>query len=426
MADTIALIAHDSCKDDLVNFVLTHTPTLARYQLIATATTGKRIQSATGLPVEQKLAGSLGGDVQIAAEVAAGNVLAVIFLVDPFAAQSEPKLDTILRICQIHNIAIATNLATAEAIANRLAKTRVAHLIFNPVAGQRNAEQDLSLIRQLLEPHLSLKIHQTTPEVDAEQLVKTAVSEKDADLVIAAGGDGTVSAVAGSLIGTGIPLGIIPRGTANAFAVALGIPRFSPIRSACQIILAGHSQTIDAAYCNGIPMILLAGIGYEATMIELADRELKNQWGPLAYLMSGWQSIDKQRQFEIEIESKGNLYQLYAGAITIANAAPSTSILAQGAGQVIWDDGLLDVTIATAENKLDAVTTMLKLFGAAIKKTELNQQNVVHGRTSKLKVTTNPPQKVVVDGEIIGTTPVEVECIPNGLTVLASESILIS
>lgn len=254
---------------------------------------------------------------------------------------------------------------------------------------------------------------------------KAAVSQ-GADLVIAAGGDGTVSAVAGTLIGTGIPLGIIPRGTANAFAVALGISRFLPIRSACQIILAGHSQTIDAALCNGFPMILLAGIGYEATVIELADRELKNQWGPLAYLMSGWQSIDKQRQFEIKIESKGKLYQLSAGAITIANAAPSTSILAQGAGEVLWDDGLLDVTIATAENKLDAVTTMLKLFGAAIRKTELNQQNVVHGRTRKLKVTTNPPQKVVVDGEIIGNTPVEVECIPNGLTVLVSESLSIS
>lgn len=390
MPNTIALIAHDACKDDLLNFVLKYTPTLARYQLIATATTRKYIQSATGLTVEQKLTGSLGGDVQIAAEVAAGNVLAVIFLVDPFAFQSEPSPDTLLHLCIVHNVAIATNLATAEAIVNRLAKTRVAHLIFNPVAGQRNAEQDLSLIRQFLEPHLSLKIHQTTPEVNAEQLAKAAVSQ-GADLVIAAGGDGTVSAVAGTLIGTGIPLGIIPRGTANAFAVTLGISRFLPIRSACQIILAAHFQTIDAARCNGFPMILLAGIGYEARVIELADRELKNQWGSLAYLMSGWQNIDRQQHFETQIESGGNQYQFSAGAITIANAAPPTSVMAQGAGQVLYNDGLLDVTIATAENKLQAVATLLKLFGAAITKTELDQENVFHGRTRKLKVTTNPP-----------------------------------
>ena len=321
-------------------------------------------------------------------------------------------------------MAIATNLATAEAIACYLAKTRVAHLIFNPVAGQRDARQDLSLIKQFLKPHFSLKIHQTTPEVDADKLVKTAVSAH-ADLVIAAGGDGTVSAVAGGLIGKQIPLGIIPRGTANAFAVALGISQLLPIRSACQIILAGHSQTIDAAYCNEKPMILLAGIGYEARVIELADRQLKNRWGSLAYLMSGWQNIGEQ-QFETEIESQGKLYQFSAGAITIANVAPPTSVMAQGAGEVLWNDGLLDVTIATAENKLQAVTTLLRLFGAAITKTELDQQNVVHARTRRLKVTTSPPQKVVVDGEIIGTTPVEVECIPNGLTVLVSEAIAIA
>ncbi|MBE9014588.1 methylglyoxal synthase [Chroococcidiopsis sp. CCALA 051] len=421
MPSTIALIAHDSRKDDIVRFAFDYAPTLSRYHLIATAKTADVIQAATGLPVEQKLTGSLGGVIQIAAEVASGNVLAVIFLVDPLAAQTEPKLDTLLHICNVHNVALATNLATASALATRLAKTRVAHLIFNPVAGQRNAQQDLSLIRQLLEPHLSLRIHQTTPEVNPEELVKTAISS-GADIVIAAGGDGTVSTVAGALIGTGISLGIIPRGTANAFAVALGIPGLLPIRNACEVILAEQSQTIDAACCNGFPLILLAGIGYEAAVVENASRELKDRWGTLAYLMAGWQTIDEQQLFDIDIEAEGNIYQFQAGAITIANAAPPTSVLAQGAGQVIWDDGLLDVTIVTAQNKLHAVTTMLKMLGAAIAKTQVNQQNVIHGRTHRLKVTANPPQKVVVDGEIVGTTPVEVECIPSGLTVLVPKS----
>ncbi|BAZ08453.1 methylglyoxal synthase [Calothrix sp. NIES-4071] len=320
---------------------------------------------------------------------------------------------------------IATNLTTAEALITRYAKTPIAHLIFNPVAGQGDAEQDLLLIRKLLEPYLNLTIHQTTPEVNPQQLVKAAISAH-ADLVIAAGGDGTVSCVAGSLIGTGIPLGIIPRGTANAFAVALGTPRLLSVRNACEIILAGQAQMVDAAYCNGIPMILLAGIGYEANLVENASRELKDQWGTLAYLMTGWQILDERKHFDIEIEANGNIYQFTGGAVTIANAAPPTSVLAQGGGQVIWNDGLLDVTIATAESKLHAITTMLKLFGAAITKTEIDERNVIHGRTHQLKVITNPPQKVVVDGEIIGTTPVEVECIPNGLTVLVSKSLSIS
>lgn len=80
------------------------------------------------------------------------------------------------------------------------------------------------------------------------------------------------------------------------------------------------------------------------------------------------------------------------------------------------------ITIATAENKLDAVATLLKLLGAGITKTELHQQNVVHARTQQLKVTTNPPQKVMVDGEIIDTTTVEVKCVPDGLKVLVSKT----
>jgi diacylglycerol kinase family enzyme len=93
--------------------------------------------------------------------------------------------------------------------------------------------------------------------------------------------------------------------------------------------------------------------------------------------------------------------------------------LAQGAGQVIYDDGLLDITIATSETKMQAVTTMLKMLGSALVGADAQQQNVLHGRAKEITITTNPPQKVVVDGEVIGMTPITLECIPKGLSVLA-------
>jgi len=419
MPDTIALIAHDSKKDALVNLAIAHAPVLARYRLIATGTTGQRVQAATNLAIDQKLSGPLGGDTQIAAEICSGRVLAVIFLVDPLYAQPhEPDIQALLRVCNVHGVILATNGVTAEAVLQYFAKQQEAHLIFNPVAGQGNAEQELQLIQQLLQPHMNLHIHYTTSEIGPAELVKTAL-ERQADVVIGSGGDGTISAVAGALIGTDIPMGIIPRGTANAFAVALGIPRFLPIRTACQVILAGNKQKVDAAYCNGEPMILLAGIGYEAATVDLASREMKDQWGVMAYLMAGWQSLSAQEVFEAELEVEGEVRQIQAAAITVANAAPPTSVLAQGGGEVVYNDGLLDVTVATAESKLQAVTTMLTMLGAALVKTKTQQQNVVHGRARKLTITANPPQKVVVDGEIVGTTPIALECIPGGLTVLA-------
>lgn len=419
MAATIALIAHDSRKDLIVDFAQQYRPVLSRYRLIATGTTGQRIQEATGLTIERKLSGPMGGDTQIAAEICDGQVCAVIFLVDPLYAQPhEPDIQALLRVCNVHNIPLATNLSTAEAIITRLAKHLVAHLVFNPASGQGDADEELALIRQLLDPHLDLQIHVTTATDDPRCLAEIAVAA-NADMVIASGGDGTVSAVAGALIGTGIPLGIIPTGTANAFATTLGLPRFLTIRAACQTILAGHRRTIDTASCNGKPFVLLTGVGYEAEAVERASRDLKAQWGAMAYFMAGFQILDDHKRFDAEIEVDGQRFLCQAHAITIANSAPITSILAQGSGNVVFDDGLLDITITTVEGKLQAIATLLTMLGGALVKSASQQQNVVYGRAQRLQISTDPPQKVVVDGEIVGTTPIVVECIPNSLVILA-------
>ena len=422
MARTIALIAHDHKKDDIVDFAVRHQPLLSRYHLIATGTTGKRIEEATSLEIERLTSGPLGGDTQIAAKVVAGEVIAVIFLIDPLDAQPhEPDIQALLRVCNVHLVPLATNLGTAEAIANSLAQSLVAHLIFNPVSGGGNGEQDLEFIQQMLEPHLHLEVHLTNADIDPQKLAARAIAQ-NADIIIASGGDGTVSAVAGAVIGTKIPLGVIPRGTANAFAMALGIAQqINQIRRACEIILAGKTRTIDTARCNNLPLVLLAGIGYEAETVEKAEREAKKRWGTLAYLMAGWRQLDEQQLFEAEIEIEGKTKSFQAGAITIANVAPPTSVLAQGIGEVVANDGLLDITIATVDNKLHAVTTMLSMLGAALIKTSAELDNIIHLRAPRVKISALPAQKVVLDGEIIGNTPLEIECLPQSLRVFAPD-----
>ena len=419
MPATIALIAHDRKKNDMVAFVKRHHVVFARYTLLATENTGKRIQDATGLTLTSVLPGSMGGDAQIAAAVAEGKVCAVFFFMDSLPSPThEPDIQLLLRLCDIHDVAIAPNLATGELIIDALARTRVAHLIFNPVSGQGNPDNELTLIQGMLDAHFNLQVHQTTPDITAEELTQKAIAAH-ADIIIASGGDGTVSAVASQVINTNIPLGVIPRGTANAFCQALGIATntVTPIRTACRIISAGHTQVVDAARCNDTPMILLAGIGFEAEMVEKADRDLKDQWGVLAYLMAGWQQLDEQELFDAVMEIDGEMYRFQVGAITVANAAPPTSVLAQGTGEVAYDDGLLDVTLAKADTKFQAVTSMVNALGAALVHLAPNQENIHHMRTHTLKIATDPPQKVVVDGEIIGMTPIKVECIPQGLTV---------
>ena len=113
----LALVAHDEKKDELVDFCVQHRQFLEAWALIATGTTAERISEATGLPVQAYLSGPLGGDAQIAARVAEGEVGAVIFLLDPLSAHPhDPDIQTLQRICNVHNIPLATNRAAAELI----------------------------------------------------------------------------------------------------------------------------------------------------------------------------------------------------------------------------------------------------------------------------------------------------------------------
>lgn len=111
----IALIAHDRMKDQMVNFALAYQQILSRAQLYATGTTGKRVQEATGLPVHRFLSGPMGGDQQIGSMIAQNKMDLVLFFRDPLTAQPhEPDIIALLRLCDVHNIPVATNMATAE------------------------------------------------------------------------------------------------------------------------------------------------------------------------------------------------------------------------------------------------------------------------------------------------------------------------
>lgn len=117
MLTNIALIAHDNKKNDLVNFVQQYSSLFSRYHLIATGSTGEKIEQGTGLTVEKMASGPLGGDAQIAAKVVNDEIAAVIFLIDPLYAQPhEPDIRTLLRLCEVYNVPLATNLATAKAV----------------------------------------------------------------------------------------------------------------------------------------------------------------------------------------------------------------------------------------------------------------------------------------------------------------------
>ncbi|MCA0458884.1 MAG: methylglyoxal synthase [Chloroflexi bacterium] len=114
---TLALVAHDGKKADMVAFALSHKEVLQKYDLVATKTTGQLLKDKCGLEVRQMLSGPLGGDAQIAGQVAEGKIEAVFFFVDPLTANPhDPDIQGLLRICNVHNVPLATNAATAKYI----------------------------------------------------------------------------------------------------------------------------------------------------------------------------------------------------------------------------------------------------------------------------------------------------------------------
>ena len=113
----LALIAHDGKKADMVAFATYNREKLALYHLVATETTGRLLHKKVGLEVESCLSGPLGGDVQIAAKIAGGDVDAVFFLVDPLDKHPhDPDIQAIQRVCNVHDVPLATNVATANLI----------------------------------------------------------------------------------------------------------------------------------------------------------------------------------------------------------------------------------------------------------------------------------------------------------------------
>lgn len=120
-ARAVALIAHDKQKSTMLEFVRRHRTVLAGYPLVATATTGKLLASELGLTVECMLSGPLGGDQQIGARIAEERIAAVFFLRDPLTAQPhEPDVTALLRVCDVHNVPLATNLGSAESLIRSL------------------------------------------------------------------------------------------------------------------------------------------------------------------------------------------------------------------------------------------------------------------------------------------------------------------
>ena len=295
---------------------------------------------------------------------------------------------------------------------------RQGYLIFNPVAGQ-DPDTELAKIRSYLEPQICFRSGgqldrprppDPGPDPGDQAFEKHGEGES---LIIASGGDGTVGP-SPVLAGSDIPLGIIPK-----TATPSRCPRHSHWSEGCLHQSAlGNTRQVDVALCNDQPMILLSGLGFEAGMVNKASRT-ENILGPMAYIYSGARQLVDQKPFKATLRIEGEEYHLDASAITVANAAPATSVMAQGFGEVIPDDGLLEVIVASPKDRMSGLSVLSSLAWSAIVSSTSHHDNIACFRTSQIEVELEESQKLVVDGEILDAEKMTVSVDPGALQVVA-------
>jgi YegS/Rv2252/BmrU family lipid kinase len=296
-------------------------------------------------------------------------------------------------------------------------------IIANPVSGTKMWQDKEHLIVARLSAYYDLEVLTTTKEIDGIELAKQAIKDKP-DIIIACGGDGTVTEVASVLVNTQCKLGIIPMGTANALAhVLMGISsKIIPVEQACDLIIDGQTQTIDTAYCNDELMLLLAGIGYEQSMVEKADRDSKNESGQLAYLSGFFQAFSEQKAQTLYVTLDDNQTQeVNTNSFIVANAAPFTTLLAQGGGQPDHEDGLLDINwLLPSDENTTRVLSIAELMFSSITQTHLAISSH-HTNAKKVTITADEEIKYVLDGEIKTADTLTITVDPASLKVISKE-----
>ncbi len=289
-----------------------------------------------------------------------------------------------------------------------------AYAVINPAAGG----SDPAAIRQALAGHFagqgwSYEIYETTGQERVAELVQAAAA-RGFNFFVAAGGDGTVSAVANGLVGTDLPLGILPMGTGNVLARELAIPL--ELEAALNLLVADYTaRPIDGMLVGHHFFILNVSVGLGAMTMRDTGPQEKRQFGRAAYLWTGLLRFLGFQPRRFQIMTDGLRTSLRASDVTVANAGRL------GVGNLHWgphiqiDDGQLDVCVVNARTMGDYLRLAWNMW---------REQEAADPATrylaarDRITITTRRPLPVQGDGEMIGYTPLEIRLVPGALWVV--------
>lgn len=243
-------------------------------------------------------------------------------------------------------------------------------------------------------------IETITPHLDSAVDIADVIRRHrgEVDLVIVAGGDGTLGAAAGGLVDVGLPLGIIPLGTCNDLAGSLDIP-LDP-EGACRVIAGGRTRRVDLGLANGKPFFNAANIGLGVELARRLDGRAKSQFGPLAYLRALPEAYRATRSFEAHVRYGKEAKAVRAMQLTVGNGRH------HGGGMTVSEDARLDDgRLHLYSLAPQGVVQLLARFPELRSGRFRSRGEELLLEAGEVEVETSPPMPVACDGEIVTRTP---------------------
>jgi YegS/Rv2252/BmrU family lipid kinase len=292
---------------------------------------------------------------------------------------------------------------------------RKVQVIINPGSGQ--PKPILHTLNQVFRPAgVEWDISLTQESGDAERYARQAVEEQ-VDAVAAFGGDGTVMEVARGVMGSQVPMAILAGGTANLMSVELGIPK--DLTQAAEIISSPESvvKSIDVGEIGGTHFLLRVGLGIAAQKVELADRELKDRYGIMAYSIAALKAMKDAKQVKYYFNLDGEEFEEEGVTCLVDNAGNFGVAGFTASKNISVFDGLLDVILVRDRSFQSFVSV-----GKSVATSAPTQDTVHHWQAKEISIRTDPPQNIQVDGEVGWETPVTIKVVPGAVRVLTGGS----
>ncbi|MFM9329925.1 diacylglycerol kinase [Paenibacillus mesotrionivorans] len=292
-----------------------------------------------------------------------------------------------------------------------------ARLIYNPTSGREEMKRRLPEILQRLERGgLETSTHATTGEGDATLAAAEAV-ERGFDVIIAAGGDGTLYEVINGMAEreNRPPLGLLPLGTTNDFARAMSIPK--NLEAACDIIIHGATRVIDLGKANQRYFINIAGGGSLTELTYEVPSRLKTMLGQLAYYMKGLEKLPRLRPVEIVLKSEDRELHEEVMVFLISNTN-SVAGFEKLCPDAAIDDGLMDIILVKKCNLVE----MIRVVTLALRGEHLNDPHIIHFQSKQIQITSPDYTQLNLDGEFGGTLPGTFSVLPSHLQILVDET----